>query len=103
MLVTYTSPNRAHHYAYAKALLAHGCLQAFVCGFPRFSPRARLPEFGRLLVRADHLQNLYVASLRIGSTALSDELSYLSKRWLDRSSFGAADESDIFLFYNGAG
>lgn len=104
MLVTYTAPNRAHHYAYAAALAQAGCLRAFVCGFSRFSPRAPLPELGARLLRADHVQNFYLASMRLRlPMAVSNELAYLSKILLDRMSEKPARESDVFLFYSGAG
>lgn len=104
MLVTYTAPNRAHHYPYARALNAAGCLRAFVSGFSRFSPRAPLPELGDRLIRADHLQNVYLASMRLRAPAwISNELAYRSKIWLDWVSERPARESDVFLFYSGAG
>jgi alpha-maltose-1-phosphate synthase len=104
MRITYTAPNRAHHYAYARAMAEAGCLEAFVCGFSRFSPRAALPEIGAKLVRADHLQNFFLAAQRLKlPTVVCDELSYWSKRWLDRRSAGPARRSDVFLFYSGAG
>jgi len=104
MLVTYNAPNRAHHYAYATALAKAGCLRAFVSGFSRFSPRAALPEVGEKLIRADQAQNVYLASLALRMPAsVSTELAYLSKIWLDRMSLKPARESDIFLFYSGAG
>ena len=102
--VTYTAPNRAHHYAYARALAEAGCLRAFVCGFSRFSPRAGLPEVTGKLIRADHLQNIYLASLMLRMpAAVTDELAYWSKRWLDRMSETPARQSNVFLFYSGAG
>ena len=104
MQVTYTAPNRAHHYAYARALAEAGWLRAFVCGFSRFSPRAALPEITGKLIRADHLQNIYLASLRLRMpAAVTDELAYWSKRWLDRMSETPARESNVFLYYSGAG
>jgi len=104
MQVTYTAPNRSHHYLYAAALARAGCLYRFVSGFSRFSPRAPLPEAGDKLLRADHLQNLYLASLKLRLPArVSEELAYLSKKWLDRLSEKPARASDVFLFYNGAG
>ena len=104
MLVTYTAPNRAHHYGYATALAQAGCLKAFVTGFSRFSPRAALPEIGDKLVRADHIQNFYLASQRLHlPAAVTDELAYWSKIWLDWASAKYARESTAFLFYNGAG
>ena len=104
MKVTYTAPNRSHHYLYAAALAKAGCLHRFVCGFSRFSPRAALPEAGDCLLRADQVQNLYLASLKLRLPEFfSEELAFLSKKWLDRLSEGPARESDIFLFYSGAG
>jgi starch synthase len=102
MKVTYNSPNRSHHYRYAAALARADCLRAFVSGFSRFSPHAALP--GVPLVRADHVQNLYLAALRLHAPArVSEELAYVSKLWLDRRSTPPALESDLFLFYSGAG
>jgi glycosyltransferase involved in cell wall biosynthesis len=102
MKVTYNSPNRSHHYRYAKALAQAGCLHAFVSGFSRFSPHAELP--GMPVVRADQIQNIYLAALRLRAPArVSEELAYLSKLWLDRKSSLPARESDLFLFYSGAG
>jgi starch synthase len=102
MKVTYNSPNRSHHYRYAAALARAGWLRAFVSGFSRFSPRADLP--GVPVVRADQVQNLYLAALRLHAPArLSEELAYLSKLWLDRQSTAPARESDLFLCYSGAG
>ena len=104
MLVTYAAPNRAHHYPYAAALARAGCLHRFVSGFPRFSPRARLPEVGDKLLRADHLQNVYIASMKLRlPSAISDELAHLSKIWIDHCSEKPARASDIFLFYGGCG
>lgn len=104
MQVTYTSPNRSHHYLYAAALARAGCLHCFVSGFSRFSGRAALPEAGDKLRRADHLQNIYLASLRLRlPAALCEELAFQSKMWLDRLSEKPARASDVFLFYSGAG
>jgi glycosyltransferase involved in cell wall biosynthesis len=101
-MVTYNSPNRSHHYRYAAALAQAGCLRAFVCGFSRFSPRAALP--GVPLVRADQVQNLYLAALRLRAPSrVSEELAYAGKLWLDRRSTAPALDSDLFLFYSGAG
>jgi starch synthase len=102
MKVTYNSPNRSHHYRYAAALARAGCLHAFVSGFSRFSPHAALA--GVPVVRADHVQNLYLAALRLRAPVrMSEELAYLSKLWLDRASTAPARESDLFLCYSGAG
>ena len=104
MLVTYTAPNRAHHYTYALALHQAGCLQRFIAGASRFGPRSAFPELGEKLLRADHLQNFYLASLRFNWPSLiSEELTYLSKMWLDRCSTRDALQSDVFLYYSGAG
>jgi len=104
MLITYAAPNRSHHYFYASALARAGCLKRFVCGFSRFSPRAPFPEVGNKLLRADHLQNIYLASMRLRlPTPISEELAYLSKIWIDRLSERPARASDLFLFYSGAG
>jgi glycosyltransferase involved in cell wall biosynthesis len=104
MLVTYVAPNRAHHYAYAQALARSGCLQRFVSGFSRFSPRAPIPELGDKLLRADHLQNVYLAALKLRAPSfVSEELAYLSKIWLDRCAEQDASHSDAVLFYSGAG
>ena len=104
MLVTYTAPNRAWHYRYATVLARAGILRRFVTGASRFGPRAALPELGGRLLRADHLQNIYLASLRFRwPSVVSEELTYLSKRWLDRCSTRDALASDAFLFYSGTG
>lgn len=104
MLITYAAPNRSHHYFYATALARAGCLKKFVCGFSRFSPRAPLPEVGDRLLRADHVQNFYLASQKLRLPAvISDELAYQSKIWIDHLSERPARASDLFLFYSGAG
>jgi glycosyltransferase involved in cell wall biosynthesis len=102
--VTYTAPNRSHHYKYALALARAGSLHRFVSGFSRFGPGAALPELGDRLLRADLLQNFYLASLRFRApVAMSEELAYWSKIRLDHVSEKPASASDVFLFYNGAG
>lgn len=102
MKVTYNSPNRSHHYRYAAALARAGELHAFVSGFSRFSAKAALP--GVPVVRADFLQNVYLASLRGHAPAsISEALAHASKAWLDRCSTAPALESDLFLCYSGAG
>lgn len=104
MQVTYNAPNRAHHYRYAVALAQAGCLRAFVSGFSRFSSRAAIPEVGDRLVRADQLQNVYLLGLKVRlPDPATDMLAFCSRGWLDRKSERFARESDIFLFYNGAG
>lgn len=104
MNVTYTAPNRAHHYRYASALNKAGILHSFVSGFSRFSPRARFDEIGNKLYRADTLQTLYLSSLRAGLPAqIAADLAYLSKIEQDFACKQFIDKSDIFLFYNGSG
>lgn len=104
MLVTYTAPNRAHHYGYARALNNAGCLRAFISGFSRFSPRAPMPDLGDKLIRADHLQNVYLASMSLHAPeCITRQLEYRTKIWMDWMSDRPARESDIFLFYSGTG
>jgi glycosyltransferase involved in cell wall biosynthesis len=104
MLVTYVAPNGSWHYRYASALARADRLQRFVCGLPRFSPRAPLPELGDKLLRVDHLQSLYLASQKMRMpSSLTEELSFLSKVWLDRCAEKDARCSDAFVFYSGAG
>ena len=102
MKVTYNSPNRSHHYRYAAALARAGLLRTFVSGFSRFSSRAALP--GVPVVRADEVQNLYLAALRLHAPAgVCESLAHAGKWWLDRCSTSPALESDLFLCYSGAG
>ncbi len=102
MMVTYNAPNRSHHYRYAAALARGGVLRAFVSGFSRFSGKAALP--GVPVIRADHVQNLYLAALRLRApSAVSQALAHAAKVWLDRCSTRPALESDLFLCYSGAG
>src|SRR5277367_4944262 len=104
MRVTYPSPNRSHHVPFAQAMLKAGCLHKFVTGISRFSPRFDGREFGPKLRRADQLQNVYLASLMKGAPkTVSDELGYWSKIWLDRCAAKPASESDLVVFYSGAG
>ena len=104
MKVVYTAPNRAHHYRYALALHTSGSLHAFVSGFPRLSPRAKLPQLAGKLYRADFFQSVYIASLRIKTPALiSNYLAYLSKIEQDYACKRFVANCDIFLFYSGSG
>ncbi len=104
MKITYTAPNRAHHYPYAEALYRADYLHAFISGFSRFSPRSQLPAIGNKLKRHDFFQNLYLASLkfRIGSF-LSSKFNYLTNLSLDKASYKSARESDAFIFYRTEG
>ncbi|TRW24635.1 glycosyltransferase family 4 protein [Flavobacterium zepuense] len=104
MKVVYTAPNRGHHYRYASALHKEGMLYKFVSGFSRFSPRAPFPEIGNKLVRADILQNIYLASLKFGAPKfMSDALAYWAKKEQDRVSSRYLKDADVFVFYNGSG
>lgn len=102
--ITYTAPNRSHHYPYAKALHKMGFLHRFVCGFSRLSPRSPAPELGDRLVRRDLLQTVMLLSGYVGfSPSAVDYLRKLSDRSLDVASYKFAIDSDIFLFYRTEG
>jgi glycosyltransferase involved in cell wall biosynthesis len=103
MKVTYTAPNFSHHIPYALALQSAGVLHAFICGASRFSRRSFPKELAPLLVRRDHLQTFFLASLVLRLHPLSPVLQWLSKCYLDHSSTARALESDVFLFYPGCG
>jgi starch synthase len=104
MKVVYTAPNAAHHYKYAKSLYRAGVLHAFVSGFSRLSPRAEIPEIGNKLYRADTIQTLYLASIKLGFPGLiTSELAFLAKKEQDFACRKFVNGSDIFLFYNGSG
>jgi starch synthase len=104
MKVVYTAPNRGHHYKYAAALNAAGCLYAFVSGFPRISPRAKAFDLSGKLYRSDILQTLYVASLKANfPVKINDWLAFLSKVEQDFACRKFVKACDIFIFYNGSG
>ncbi|SEG18565.1 glycosyltransferase family 4 protein [Flavobacterium urumqiense] len=104
MKIVYTAPNRAHHYQYALALDKKNILTAFVSGFPRFSPRAKIIEFKGKLFRADFLQTIYLLSLKLGfSQKISEHLAFLAKKEQDFACRKFINNADIFLFYNGSG
>jgi starch synthase len=105
MRVVYTAPNRGHHYRYAAALQEAGCLHAFVSGFPRISPRAKVPaELAAKTHHADYIQTIYIASLKAKAPAkVSNWLSYISKSAQDYACRKYVKDCDIFLFYNGSG
>lgn len=103
MPITYTAPNRSHHYHYAQALHQAGALECFVSGFPRWSRFAPLPELGVRLRRRDAVQLAYLAASRIGARRIAPVLAHLSKCHLDRSSLAPARNSSVFLAYNGCG
>lgn len=102
--ITYTAPNRAHHYPYAVAFAKAGVLHRFVCGFPRWSPRADEPVLAEYIERCDAVQTVFLASLRLRAPARwSEWLAHASKCRLDRRSRSFAQNSTHFIFYNGAG
>ena len=104
MKITYTAPNRAHHYPYAEALHRVGFLHAFISGFSRFSPRAALPSIGNKLKRHDFFQNLYLASLKLhAGHYISSRFNHLTNLNLDKASYTSARESDAFIFYRTEG
>ena len=104
MKITYTAPNRAHHYPYAEAMHRAGLLHAFISGFSRFSPRAALPAIGDKLKRHDFFQNLYLASLKFKTgNFLSTQFNHLTNLSLDKASYKSASESDVFIFYRTEG
>lgn len=104
MKITYTAPNRAHHYPYAEAMHRAGHLHAFISGFSRFSPRAALPAVGKKLKRHDFYQNLYLASLKFrAGDFISTQFNHLTNLSLDKASYKSAKESDAFIFYRTEG
>ncbi len=104
MKVTYTSPNRSHHYPYAEQLHQLGHLHAFVSGFSRLSPRAPLPAVGDRMKRHDVLQTLMLLSNRLRAPMpVTEWLMARSDRRLDAASYPWAAESDVFLFYRTEG
>lgn len=104
MKITYTAPNRAHHYSYAHAMNEIGCLSAFVSGFSRFSPRSNAESLGNCLKRWDHVQNVYLAALKVRAPQFVEfSLNQLSNRLLDAASYHYAKSSDVFLYYRTTG
>jgi glycosyltransferase involved in cell wall biosynthesis len=104
MKIVYNAPNRAPHYGSARELHQAGVLKTFVSGFPRFSPRASIPEIGTALRRVDLPQTIYIASQKLRMPRfISDELAHWSKIQIDRGSRQPLKGADMFLFYNGCG
>lgn len=104
MKITYSSPNRSHHYPYAQAMHRAGYLHAFISGFSRLSPRSPLPELGDLLKRHDVNQTLFLATLKFKAPALIREyFRHASFRRLDAASYKWAKESDAFIYYRSQG
>jgi len=104
MNVLYSAPVRSTHYGYAVELFRAGMLHSFVSGVSRFAPHAALPEIGGKLVRADLVQNLYLAALKSRMPRfVSDELAHVSKVFIDHACGSQIRGADLFLFYNGCG
>lgn len=100
MKITYTGPNRSHDYAYAQALYNAGALYAFVSGFSRLSPRAKLIDVGDKLHRHDFFQTHYLGCLRFGlPTKICNLANRLASISLDNASYKFAVDSDFFIFY----
>ncbi len=100
MKITYTSPNRSHHYPYAAAMHRAGLLHAFITGFSRFSPRSPLPEIGEKLKRHDFFQTLYIAGMHMHLPfPIERTLNRMSAKRLDSTSYKYAKESDVFIYY----
>jgi glycosyltransferase involved in cell wall biosynthesis len=104
MKITYTAPNRSHHYPYAEAMHRADLLHAFISGFSRFSPRASLPSIGNKLKRHDFFQNIYLACLRMrAGYFITSKFNRLTNLSLDKASYSSAKESDAFIFYRTEG
>ena len=104
MKITYTAPNRSHHYPYAESLFRAGHLHAFVSGFSRYSPRSPIPSMGLHLKRHDFFQNFYLASLRLDApNKIKSVLNKWSNIRLDKASYKWAKNSDVFIFYRTQG
>ncbi|MBC7914991.1 MAG: glycosyltransferase family 4 protein [Pyrinomonadaceae bacterium] len=100
MKITYTAPNRSHHYPYAEALHRAGHLYSFVSGFSRFSPRSDLPGIGNKLKRHDLIKNIHLACMKLNTPhRVTAYIDYLSALELDHASYKWAKQSDVFLFY----
>lgn len=104
MQITYTAPNRSHHYPYAEALHRADHLKAFISGFSSLSPRSSIPNIGKKLKRHDFFQNLYLASLKLNAPYfVIDTFNKLSHKRLDNASYPWAKKSDAFIFYRTEG
>lgn len=104
MRITYVSTNAAHHYRYATELQRLGCLDYFLTGASRWSPRAPMPHLGDKLVRCDFFQNFFLLSLALKlPDPISNQLSRISNRHIDRAASLLAHYSDVFLYYRTTG
>jgi glycosyltransferase involved in cell wall biosynthesis len=104
MKVTYTGPVRSSCYAYAQALYNVKALHAFVSGFSRLSPRAKLINVGDKLKRHDFFQTLYMGTLMMQfPIAIQGLLHRLASARLDAASYKYARDSDAFVYYRTQG
>lgn len=104
MKVIYTAPNRAHHYRYASSLNKMNFLLAFVSGFSRLSPRAKIGRIKDKFYHADIFQTIYLCCLKIGvPKGICDYFSYIAKIEQDYACRKFIRNADLFLFYNGSG
>lgn len=104
MKVTYTGPVRSSNYAYAQALYNVKALYAFVSGFSRLSPRAKLIKVGDKLKRHDFFQTLYMGTLMMKfPIPIQRVLHILASARLDAASYKYARESDAFVYYRTQG
>lgn len=104
MKITYAGPNRSSNYPYAQALYNANSLHAFVTGFSRLSPRAKLIDVGDKLKRHDFFQTAYVGSTRLKlPIAVCNLLNRLSSKRIDSASYKPASQSDAFIFYRTQG
>lgn len=102
--ITYTAPNRSHHYPYARAIHRVGALHAFVTGVSRFNSGAQMEELASKLKRHDTLQNAYLIARRVGvPDVVTGQLAAMSQRRLDACSFKWAADSSVFIYYRGCG
>jgi starch synthase len=104
MKITYTGPVRSSNYAYAQALYNVKALYAFVSGFSRLSPRAKLIKVGDKLKRHDFFQTLYMGALMTElPIPIQRVLHRLASARLDAASYKYARESDAFVYYRTQG
>lgn len=104
MKITYTGPVRSSNYAYAQALYNVKALYAFVSGFSRLSPRAKLINVGDKLKRHDFFQTLFVGTLMMKfPMPIQRVLHSLASARLDAASYKYARESDAFVYYRTQG
>jgi len=104
MKITYTGPVRSSNYAYAQALYNVKALYAFVSGFTRLSPRAKLINVGDKLKRHDFFQTLFLGTLMMKfPMPIQRVLHSLASARLDAASYKHAVKSDAFVYYRTQG